>query len=310
MVQPSIVNSIMQTGNVSQLFRNLKSDEARESLRTSRLADDIDKMTLGRSRVRDNMPDPYGEEDYHGAKQFARAQRGKQGSNARANGTIGHNGEFVDAAEEHPSLRPSPLQPNQTRPKGASQSRRASPPKGAQSSRGSGRDRAPNREETLVSRLSQRGRSQHPDAARSHNKSRPAFHNEFATGEQGKGYSGKYKDVPDNPSQREFVMSSAKPGWFENEYVSNDGGSLCSEDQRDVDMLRKKRRDRELRNLPIDELHYRLDNADSDEELRVLTKELERRRRVSKLIRFAGGDRSSEKNTRDALVAAGWARDK
>lgn len=220
-------------------------------------------------------PDPYNDGEFHRTKRAARSQEGRQSTAATINRTKGNNEEFIDV------------------------------PEGPRPSRGSRQSRPPYRERTLVSIVSQREKGQRSDGA---GAPRPASHKEFASVVQETGYLGKYREPSDNRQQQGFAGSFAKPGYFEDEYAPDGDGSLCSEDERDVEMLKRKRRARERRNLPIEELHYGLENAETEKEQRALANEVDRRRHVSRLIKFAGGDGSSEKNTRDALVDAGWAR--
>jgi hypothetical protein len=89
-----------------------------------------------------------------------------------------------------------------------------------------------------------------------------------------------------------------------------DDGGLCSEDERDVKMLQKKRRQRARRNMSEDELLQRIDEAQTDLEYSALVAEYERRCRVSRISRFFGGPPYSSRVTRQALDAAGWSRRK
>lgn len=259
-------------------------EEGRQSARMSRRAEDDGEM-YG-SGVNNNGPDPYDDADFHRTKRAGRTQEGKQGSAARSSRTKGNNGEF-NMTGALPSLRAPPLHPDP-----------AEPFDEARASRGSRRERAPDREQTLVSRVSQRGGTKHPDGAASRRDSQAPSQKKYGSVAQETGYLGKYHGL----------MDTRLPRGYEVDYLSDDGRSLCSEDERDIKMLKRRRATRERRNLPAGELYYKLDHAETDEEHRALAKEIERRRKVSKVVGFFGGHSSSEKKTRDMLVAAGWSR--
>lgn len=239
-------------------------EEGRQSARMSRQAEDEGDM-YG-SGTNNNAPDPYDDAEFHRTKRAARAQEGKQSSAARSGQTKSNNVKFAQMTGDHPSLRPSPLRPD--------------------------------RERTLVSRVSQRGGSKHQEGARPRRESRAPSHKQYRSVAQETGYMGKYNDP--------LVSKLSQAG--KHEYASDDGGSLCSEDERDLKMLNRKRAARERRNLSVGELYYRLDHAETDEEQQALGKEIERRRKLSKIVGFFGGHTGSEKKTRDMLVAAGWSR--
>lgn len=236
-------------------------EEGRQSARMSRPAEGDDEM-YGSG----NVPDPYDDAEFHRTKRAERAQEGKQRSAARSGRSKGNNVEFTQMTGDHPSLRPSPLRPD--------------------------------RERTLVSRVSQRGGSKHPEGVPSRRDSRAPSHKEYGSVAQETGYMGKYN----GPAVSRLSQAD------KHEYASDDGGSLCSEDERDLKMLNRKRAARERRNLSVGELYYRLDHAETDEEQQALGKEIERRRRVSKIVGFFGGHTGSEKTTRAMLVAGGWSR--
>lgn len=252
--------------------------EEKESWKTSRMSQPAaDANNLDGSGPRNSGADPYDDQDFHRTKRPARTREGKQEPAAQTGGTQGNNVEFVNNPD------------------------RTQQPEEAPVSRASQRNRAPDRERTLVSKVSRREGTQHPDGERSYRASRAA---------QESAPTRKYFDVPDSPLAKDFGFPSAKLKYFHDDARNDDDEGLCSEDEHDVKMLRRIRKARERRNLTTEELQYRLDTAETEGELRALVTEVERRKRVSKLIRFAGGDRSSEKNTRDMLVAAGWSRRK